>query len=165
MPEPITDRIVAQAVTQMKAINGTGDYHTALGTTIDSGGNSGPSVEDNRTDWDENELPAVSVFEADATVPNPEAFDKSTIVMQTMRLLFQGSVKQGTTAQAARRLNADILRAIRVNERFAVAGTDLVGLTRQVRHGIVRKEGSFEVEGCQVEIEVLFATQKLNAEA
>jgi hypothetical protein len=165
MAEPITDRIVAQAVTQMLVINGTGGYTTTLGTTIDENGDAAPSVEDSRTDWDEEELPAISVFEGDATVPNPEAFDKSTIVMQTMRLLFRGSVKQGTTARAARRLNADILKAIRANERFTVSGTDLVGLTRQVRHGIIRNEGSYEVEGCEVEIEVLFATQKFNAEA
>jgi hypothetical protein len=166
MAEPITDRIVAQAVTQMKLISGSGSYVMTLGTSInETSGATEASVRDSETNWDEGELPAISVFDGDAVIQDPEAFDKSAIVLQTMRLLFRGYLKQGTTARAARRLNKDILTAIRSNPTFIVANVPLVMLTRQVRHAIVRNPNSFEVEACEVEIEVLIKNQKFNAEA
>lgn len=149
----VRQNVITAAVARIKLINGTGSYTTDLND----------QVEDSRTHWDANELPAVSVFDGDATVPDPEAFDKRPHVIQTMRILFRGYLKQGTDAATARTLAADIWTAIRQDPKWIVGSTALVMQSRHIRDAIVRNPDSFEVEACEVEIEVQFITQKFSA--
>jgi hypothetical protein len=151
----VRQNVIDAAVARIKLVNGSGSYTTNLGSR----------VEDSRIHWDANELPAVSVFDGDAIVPDPEAFDKRPHVIQTMRLLFKGFVKQGTDAATIRTLAADIWTAIRQDQQWTVGGTKLVMQSRHVRDAIVRSPESFEVEGCEVEIEVQFTTPKFSATA
>ena len=149
----IRQNIVTAAVTRMKLINGTGGYTS----------NVNNHVEDSRTNWDESELPAISIFDGDAGVPDAIAFDKETKVLQTMPLVIKGYVKQGTDAATVRALVTDIWTAIRTDPDWT--GVSGVGLTRHVRDSIQRVEGSYEIDGCEVEIEILFATPKFSASA
>lgn len=161
MADSKRQKIVSAIVARMQGIDGTGDY------TFDLNGHVG----DSRTDWDAgddetgraSELPAVSVFDGDANAnpssPNP----RSTI--HAMSVLIRGFTARGETAANARNLIKDIQRAIRVDDKWHVSGTPLAMQTRQVRDSIVRSADSFEVEGCEVEIEVQFQTEKFNAEA
>lgn len=153
---------MTQAVARMKLISGTGSYDTTLGTTIDENGNAAPSVRDSETNWDETELPAISVFDGDVVNPNLEA-DKQPSLIVVQHLLFQGVVKLGTDAAAVRKLIKDIYTAIRVDTQWSESGTPLVMQTRMVKHAIQRNKDSFEVEGCEVEVELQYFIQKFTS--
>jgi hypothetical protein len=155
MADSKRQKIVDAVVMRMKLINGSGSYETNLASR----------VEDSRTNWDENELPAISVFDGDSVVPDPESQDHRSKIIQTMPVLIRGYVKQGTTAAVARKLLKDIMTAIRVDDKWTVTGTPLVMQTRQVRDSIVRERDSFEVEACEIEIQVQVILGKFNAEA
>lgn len=150
----VRQNIVGAVVTRLKLINGTGGYTT----------NVANRVEDSRMNWNEDELPAIAVFDGDAGVENPEQWDKRTVVIQTMRLLIKGFVDQGTTAAAARTLISDIWTAIRQDPDWKVGGNPTVMQTRHVRDAISRNPDSYEVEACEVEIELQFGTQKFSSD-
>jgi hypothetical protein len=151
----VRQSIVSAVVARMKLINGTGIYTS----------NVNSHVEDSRTNWDEEQdLPAISIFDGDAGTDSPESWDKSTIVIQTMRLMIKGFVKQGTDAATARTLISDIWKAIRTDPDWTVGGHPVVMQTRHVRDSISRNPDSFEVEACEVEIELQFGTQKFSSD-
>lgn len=148
-------KIVDAIVTRMMLINGSGDYETNLADR----------VKDSESNWAEDQatLPAVSVFDGDAeAVPTSEGRYRGTV--HEMPVLIKGYCKQGTTAANARKLIKDINTAIRVDDKWLVSGKPLVMQTREKREGITRTPDSFEVEGCEVEIEVTYITGKFNAE-
>jgi hypothetical protein len=146
-------KIVDAIVTRLKLINGAGDYST----------NVANRVEDSRTNWDQSELPAISVFDGEA-VAFPTSTARALKTIHAMSVVIRGITEQGTTAAACRNLLKDIQRAIRVDDKFSTAGVPLVMQTRQVRDQITRNPESSEVEGCEIEIEVQFETEKFNAE-
>lgn len=139
----------------MLLIDGTGDYVNDVGTR----------VKDSETNWHEeqDDLPAISVFDGEATVPDPEAVDKLSHAILVQRFLFRGYVKQGTDASAARSLIADIYTAIRTDTQWNEANTPLVMQTRMVRHAVNRTPDNFEIEGCEVEVEMQYFVQKFTA--
>lgn len=154
MADSKRQRIVDAVIARMMLINGAGSYQTNIASR----------VKDSETNWaqDQSTLPAISIFDGDAiahpTSPNP----RSTI--HQMSVLIRGYVLRGTTAAACRTLIKDIQTAIRQDDRWHVSGTPLAMQTRQVRDSIVRSEESFEIEACEVEIDVQFITGKFNAE-
>jgi len=153
MADSKRQKIVAAIVTRLKLIDGNGSYDVDLND----------HVEDSRTNWDQNELPAISVFDGDAIAnPTSEGDYKSNINL--MAVMIQGHVEQGTTAAAARTLVKNIMTAIRQDDKWIVSGTPLVMQTREVVNRITRNPESNEVEGCEVEISVQFITNKFNAE-
>lgn len=145
--------IVSAIVTRLKLINGAGSYTTDVDDR----------VEDSRTNWQQEELPAISVFDGDA-IGTPTTAGRNLGTVHTMPVLIRGITEQGTTAANVRTLIKDIQTAIRQDDKFQVLGVQTVMQTRQIRDGILRNTESFEVEGCEVEIEVQFLTQKFNAE-
>jgi hypothetical protein len=153
MADSKRQRIVDAVVTRMKLINGSGSYTT----------NVANRVEDSRTSWQQNELPAISVFDGDA-IANPTSTAEPKAVIHEMPLIIKGFCEQGTTAAAARTLLKDILTAIRVDDKWTVSSTTLVMQTRPGRESISRDPESFEVEGCEVEAMVQYKTLKFNAE-
>lgn len=163
MPDSLQQRIMDRCVTRMKAIDGTGSFATALGTTIGDDGDPGPSVADSKTNWDESELPAISVFDADTIVPSPEAVDRRPDAIVTQRQLFRGFVQQGTGAREIRKLINDIYAAIRTDTQWKEGTTPLVMQTRMVRHALVRHPENFQVEGCEVEVELQYRLDKFTS--
>lgn len=153
MADPKRHKIVEAVVARMKLINGAGSYTTDVDDR----------VEDSRTNWQQDEMPAISVFDGDA-IGTPTTAGRNLGTVHAMPILIRGMTEQGTTAANVRTLIKDIMTAIRQDDKWSVAGTPLVMQTRQVRDGILRNADSFEVEGCEVEIEVQFLTQKFNAE-
>jgi hypothetical protein len=154
MADSKRQKIVEAVVARLKLINGAGSYTT----DVDD------KVEDSRTNWQQDEMPAISVFDGDA-IGTPTTAGRNLGTVHTMPVLIRGMTVQGTTAANVRTLIKDIQTAIRQDDKFHVGGTQTVMQTRQVRDGILRNAESFEVEGCEVEIEVQFLTQKFNAEA
>lgn len=155
MADSRRQKIVSAIVTRMALINGTGSYET----------NIGGRVKDSETNWaqDQGSLPAISVFDGEATA-TPTSTGRSLGTIHSMPITIKGFCEQGTTAAAARKLIKDIKTAIRVDDKWTVAGVPLVMQTLEGSEGIVRSEDSFEVEGCEVNILTQFITDKFNAE-
>jgi hypothetical protein len=163
MADSRRQRIVDAVIARMMLINGTGVYETALGTTIDENGDTVPSVADSRTHWEQDELPAISVFDGDAIASGRSSVDPKAIIHR-MSILIRGYVVQTTTAADCRTLIKDILTAIRQDDRWTVSNVKLVMQSEPVKDAITRNPESFEVEACEVEFEVQFMTEKFNAE-
>jgi hypothetical protein len=154
MSDTKRQKIVDAVIARMKLINGSGSYTT----------NVGSRVEDSRTNWQQDELPAISVFDGDA-IANPTSPADAKSVVHEMPILIKGYVEQGTTAAACRTLIKDILTAIRVDDRWTVVeceARNAVAAGKGIDHS---KPDSFEVEACEVEIGVFYITQKFNGEA
>jgi hypothetical protein len=147
-------KIVSAVVTRLKLINGSGGYTT----------NVANRVEDSRTNWQQEELPAISVFDGDAE-GTPTSTGQTLGTIHAMPLIIRGFLEQGSTAAAARTLLKDIQRAIRVDDKWTVSNVKLVMQTRQVTDRILRNEESFEVEAAEQVIEVQFQTAKFDAES
>jgi hypothetical protein len=156
MADSIRQKIVDAVVTRMALINGSGSYVTTVA-----------HVRDSETNWDANELPAISVFDGDAVVQRQSPDGPSPYrVMLTMPILVRGFLaKNASDAKNARKLIKDIMTAIRQDDQWTVSSTNLVMQSRQVHDGIVRNPDSFEIEACEVEFEVQFMTTRFNAEA
>lgn len=153
MADSKRQKIVDAVVARMKLINGAGSYTT----------NVASRVEDSRTNWQQEDMPAISVFDGDA-IANPTSPAEATQVVHEMSVLIKGFTEQGTTAAACRTLMKDILTAIRQDDKWTVASVKLVMQSRPGRESITRKPDSFEVEGCEVEIGVFYISNKFNAE-
>lgn len=170
MPDSKDEKIIAAIVERLKLIDGTGDYQTTLGTDKDGNRN----VADSKPNWDEeqNDLPAISVFQGRTeTVEAPNARRK---VIHTMPVNIRGFIKRETTASNCRAFIADIKRAILneaaglpdyLAERWPENGIGLAMETRETASGLEYQQDTFEISAVQVEIEVVFITGKLNPEA
>ena len=139
----------------MALINGAGVYET----------NIAGRVKDSETNWaqDQEHLPAISVFDGDATA-TPTSTGASLNTFHSMPVLVRYYVKQGTTAANARKGIKDIKAAIRQDDKWTVSTVKLVMRSEEVREAIVRSPETFEVEAAEVEFVVMFQTKKFNAE-
>ena len=151
MADSRRQRIVAAIVTRMALINGAGSYET----------NIAGRVKDSETNWaqDQATLPAISIFDGDA-IANPTSTGAYRGVVHEMAVMIKGYTEQGSTAANARKLIKDIKTAIRVDDKWS----GLAMQSREVADRVVRNDESYEVEGCEVEIGVMFNTLKFNAE-
>lgn len=155
MADSKRQRIVDAIVARMKLINGVGDYTTDLAERVN----------DWQTNWaqDQGQLPAVTIFDGDA-VANLTSPAAARGTVNAMSVLIRGFTEQAASPTAARTLIKDIMTAIRQDDKWHVGGVPLAMQSRPVRDGIVRGQDTFEVEGCEIEIEVHYLTQKFNAE-
>lgn len=165
MAKPKPQKIIEAIVTRMALIDGTGEYLSTIDPT---------HIADSRPNWDEAEFPAISVFEGRTESTEAPRSHRHTI--HTMPVLIKGFLKRGTTAENARNLIADIKRAILndgvlknqyLAERWPDATDGNKGLaidTLETASSIEYAEGTFEVTGCQVEIEVSYITGKFASE-
>ena len=144
-------------VARLELIDGTGSYLTEIGTR----------VEDSRPNWDENELPAISVFQGTATTERTD--DEEVEVMRKfpvmIRCVFQRDDDQATDAAFARKTISDIYRAIRSNDQWIVSSVPQATFTQEKSHGIEYAENSYEITGVQVEIEIQYIGSKFNLES
>ncbi len=150
MADSIEQKIIDEIVARMQLIVGTGDYLTSIGVR----------VEDSRTGWPQDELPAISVFEGTVTTPpelNDDELVEATRVMPVMIKCFLASEDTAAeTAANARKAMADIFRAIKTDPLWKVAGRPLVISTRETAHGPEYVPDSYEISGVQVEIAITY---------
>ncbi len=158
MADSKAQRIIDEVVARMQLIDGTGDYQTSIGER----------VEDSRQNWDENEMDAVSVFEG--RTDSQEANDNRSKTIHIMPVVIKVFAKQrdtsAETAAFVRKAISDVKRAIRLDDRWKVDGVGLAMLTREKASGPEYADASsFEIVGCQIDIEVILITDKFNAES
>lgn len=169
MADSIEQKIIDAIVTRLRTILTANGYTTSIGTT----------VQDSRTNWDQNELPAMSVFEGPVnSILAPT--DKRTVIRSmpvTIKASFESKATSAADAAYARNVIKDIHKAILgggtqgndyLNERWpATLGTKpgLAMETHEKSHGIDYAGETFEITGAFVEIEVLYISGKFNLEA
>lgn len=157
MADSTEQKLMAQIVTRLQTINGTGSFQTSVGTR----------VEDSRANWDQTDLPAISVFEG--TVNSEEADDEGQKVDRTMPVLikvfFERSDAAATDAAYARKVISDIYLAIRSDDRWVVSSVPLALFTGEKSHRIEYAEQGYEVTGVEVEIEIVYRGSKFNLES
>lgn len=161
MADSREQKIIDAIVDRMAEIDGTGNYLTTLGTDVD--GN--PSAADSKPNWDQEQgdLPAISVFQG--PVESERWADEGKIFGRTMPIMIKGFIERGTTAADARKLIADIMRAIRSDDKWVVSSVPQALGTDEKRHSIEYDETTFEVTGVQVEIEIVYLGQKFDLES
>lgn len=154
MPDSKRQRLVAAIVARMQTILTVNGYATNIGRT----------VEDWRTNWQQDELPAISVSDltAEAVVPEGSNPQRTVWLMPVQIRVY--AEKDETGAANIREMIKDINRAIRQDDRWKVSGVGLAMITRPLRDGFIIPDESFEVIGGVVEIEIQFFTAKFDAE-
>lgn len=164
MADSKSQKIITAIVARLQTVLTANGYQTDIGT----------SVEDSRPNWDQDELPAISVFEGRTTSQeSPQGRRKTVHEMPVMIKVF---LERGTSAANARTAIADVKKAILstgseqnayLAERWPVVSGTPPGMatqTREASHSIEYAEGTYEITGAQVEIEVQYMTQKFNAD-
>ncbi len=153
MADSKRQKIVDAVVARMQTILVTNGYQT----------NIGANVEDSRQNWQEEELPATSVFDLEATA---EALPQNaTRSIWTQPIGIRVALKKGSDVKAGRKVIADIYRAIGTDETWIVSGTSLAMFTNPATEGFQQPPDSFEVQAVEVLINVIYKTAKWNAEA
>lgn len=154
MADSKQQRIIAAIVARMQTILTANGYAT----------NIGERVEDSRTNWDEvDDLPAISVF--DGTTAAAEAPDTRSKTIHIMPVMIKVFLKSGATpAATARTMLQDVYAAINTDDRWTVSNVGLAMITREKSHGVERAEGTYEITGAVVEIEVMYITRKFDLE-
>lgn len=164
MADSTEQKIITRALAVLAAINGSGIYLTALGTSLVSGV-SGPSVADSRPKWDQAEVPAISVFQGPVDVEDQD--DEGQKVLRKMTLYIRGFLERGTDAATARKFLADIMRALRITagDKWTVSGTNLAIRTDEGQHSIDYAPDTFEITGVEQQIDIYYTGAKLDLEA
>lgn len=170
MADSIEQKLINAIVARMALLDGTGDYDTTIATAADGNVN----IADSRPNWDEEDLPAMSVFQGQTE--SAESNDNRRKTIHIVPMMIKVFLKRGTDAANARKAIADVKRAVRsgntlkngyLGERWPeVEGTPpgLAMMTREKAHLIEYAENTYEIVGVQVEVEVVWISDKFNAE-
>lgn len=152
MADSIRQKLISAMVARMQTILTTNGYETNLGN----------HVADWQTNWDESELPALSVCDLVAEEDGDEdgdPFAQGALTMHTLPVQFRIFTNSNTPATELRKMIADVKKAIKTDWRWTVAGKKLALKTIPKRSGLIVSEQNFEVAGAAVEVEVLYLTK------
>lgn len=154
MADSVRSKIVAAVMARMQTITTGNGYQTDIGD----------NVNDWRTQYQEDELPAVSVcdLEAASVVPAGASDPQHTIWLMPVQIRIYA--KRGATPANIRKMITDVNAAIRTDDRWKVNGVGLVMISRPEREGFLIPDDSFEVIGGVVEFTVQYLTEKFNTE-
>jgi hypothetical protein len=144
-------RIITAVVERLETILTTNGFETNVGTR----------VRDSKPNWQQADLPAISVFEMPTDAER--APDNSRHTIWLMGIQIKAFFEKGTDASYGRQVIADIYKAIKVDEQWSDPNPVAV-LSRPRRHGVEYDAESFEVAAANVEIEVMYQTEKFNLE-
>lgn len=160
MADSKEQKLITQILTRLATIRTTAPNTLGYQTDI------GASVRDWETNWNEDELPAVSVFTGTTETADPisNANDGNQIRIHLLPVTIKVFLKAGTDAANARTAISDVFRAIRQDDHWIASGEELAMWTQQKSHAIEYAEG-FEIVGAMVDISIAYHTLKFNAES
>lgn len=156
-------RIVSKFLEAAQAISIDNEFET----------NIGENVLDWQTDFQEDELPGTSV--CDLTAEKIEDLSNEYLDFFNLPVQIRTTLKSGTRAEDARKIEGDILKALKKlafendngTERLSgeiYDGTEkLAGDVNVKRSGFVLAEDAFAIVAIAVEIELTFYTKRFNA--
>lgn len=163
MPDSIEQKIITAIITRLGTISILNGFQT----------NIGAKVRDWETNWQQGDLPAISVFSG-RTQPQ-ETVPERRAIQRIMAVTIAVSLERGTTAANARTAISDIYKAIRTGntaannylfERWPVSSTPpgLAMWTREAGHQIQTPPDSNEIIGAQVDLDIMYISSKFNSE-
>jgi hypothetical protein len=164
MADSIEQKIITAIVARMQTILTANGFQT----------NIGAKVRDWETNWQQEDLPAISVFTG-RTQPQESDPSKRSI-MRIMSVTIAVNLERATTAANARIAIADIYQAIRAGnteanrylfEKWPVSTTPpgLAMWSREAGHQIQVPADSLEIIGAQVDLDIMYISSKFNTEA
>lgn len=163
MADSTEQKIVARALAVLAAINGTGSYQTTLGSTIASG-SPAQSLADSRPNWEQEELPAISIFQGQVDIEDRD--DENQKVFRKLPLIFRGFLERGTDASTARKFISDIMRALRAaGDTWTVGGVNLAHHTDEGPHTIEYVQDTYEITAVEQQVDIYYIASKLDMEA
>lgn len=145
-------KIVAAVIDRMKEISTGAGYQTDIGAT----------VADWETDFDESDLPAIVVMDTVADVELVGGQPPASNQIYRLPVLIRVFLRSTDSAREARRMLADINRAVGVDRFWTSEGVQLAMWTRPLKEGIVPAE-NFEINGAAVELEIAYITESFNS--
>lgn len=120
----------------------------------------GANVKDWETNFQEEDLPAMSVCDL---VEDVSMNTDSTNQIQSLKILLRIFKAKENQAEYFRKCFGDIYAAIRQDTRWKVDGVGLAIGTVIKSAGIILKDDVFEIGGAVVEIEIFYKTEAFNA--
>lgn len=144
--DPKRQQIITKIVERMQTITVANGYETGAGA----------NVGDWETNWDDEQLPAISVcdlIEEIELVGNQPTAERQTNRLPVQLRLFAKS------AAELRKGIADVFKAIKTDTRWS----GLAMQTMPKRAGMVLAEDSFELGGAAVEIEIGYMTDAFDS--
>jgi hypothetical protein len=167
MPTPIEQQICERVQARMKLIKTANGYNHNF---------ADDRVAIWETNWQASEGIAISIFTGEvASIESPEGRRKTLHRLPVMIRGFLLAKSDSTiTPTGAWNFIADVKKAIRGTdstssnqwkpERWPLDnGTPLAWTTEEKSHSFYREENSFEILGAQVEMEIVYQTEKFNS--
>lgn len=147
--QKIVDRVIA-ALQQIKTVNG---YETNLGNR----------VEDFEMNFDNKDLPAISVFDLDAPVEPVNGQTSAAQETHTLNVKARAFLKSGTPAKEARKALAEMVKAVGTNQRWNDGTENLALSTKLTKQSLVVPEESFELAAAEIDLEIRYLTERFNS--
>lgn len=153
MATTIRQKIVNSIVEALRGITQANGFET----------NAGEKVDDFQLNWQEDELPAISVCDISCEpAPSEQASieEKDCLMLQVKIRAMVGSE---TRAPECRKIIGDILTVVRDNPRWTDSdGTQLTKQNYYVSDEFILNEEAFQIAAAEVTIGVLFWTERFD---
>jgi hypothetical protein len=146
MPESKRQKIVSAVVARMEGISVADGYETDLGET----------VRDWKVNYQEDELPALSVCDTVADIDFVNGNIDAPSQQHRLPVLLRVFCKSDTPAEELRKMVSDVIKAVGGDPGWTVDGKRLAMFTRVTKAGIIVPNESFEIAGAAVEIEITY---------
>lgn len=148
-------------VERMSDILTTNTYTNAQGNEVNYQTDIGTRVEEGRISWQQEELPAISVFQGRVTIDDDLSADEQKVMVcrvlpVMIQCFFEWPDDNAEGGEYMRKVLSDIHAAIRVDTRWTVDDVPQALRTDEKAHGPEYNEGTFEVRGTQTEIEIRY---------
>jgi hypothetical protein len=154
MADSKRQKIVDAIVARMETILVTNGYETDIGQT----------VEDWNINWQQEELPAVSVCDLPAQAADDSQNGKLDRTIWLMPVQVRIYADKDETPANVRKMVQDAQAAIRVDPQFKVANVPLVMESWPDTEGFMIPDDSFEIIGGTLQFTVMFITRRFDPE-
>lgn len=153
MADSKRQKLISAIITRLETISVANGYQTGLGANI----------ADSKPNWNEADLPAVSVFDTVADVEF--VHDQPTAAQQvfTLPVLIRIFLAEDDLAAEARKYLADVVKAVGVDPYWTVSGSQLALWTKLTKEGLIVPADNLEVAGAAIELEIAYLTQSWNS--
>jgi hypothetical protein len=147
MPTTKRQAIIDTIVDRMEGIKISNGFETNLGN----------KVEDWQVNWDESDLPALSV--CDLTEETDDSQFGEHVYLHRLPVQLRIFTASDTRAPDVRLMIADVLQALRDDLKFG----GLALATELKRSGFILPNDAFQIAGAAVEIEIEYITERFNS--
>ncbi|HRJ90430.1 MAG TPA: hypothetical protein PLX39_17270 [Pyrinomonadaceae bacterium] len=153
MADSKRQKLVTAIVARLEEILVADGYETDLGL----------NVADSKPNWNEADLPAVSVFDTVADVDFVNGQPTAAQQMFTLPVLIRIFLAADDNPATARKYLADVVEAIGTDPFWNVGGVPLALWTKLTKEGLILPAENLEVAGAAVELEIAYLTQTWNS--